>query len=56
VTAGLHAAALALEYDQSPPLVLAAKLEIFFVTRSLPQVGQDTSCTALMLRTNLSNG
>ena len=38
------------------PPVCAANTDIFFVTCRLPHVGQVTSFTAELLRTNLSNG
>jgi hypothetical protein len=51
----LHAAAvLALVENDPLPAILEANVEIFFFTRSLWQLGQMTSPTALELKTNSS--
>jgi hypothetical protein len=46
----------ALSENEPPPVIFEAKVEIFFFTCRLPQVGQITSSTALELRTSSSNG
>lgn len=44
------------EGNELLPEILEAKVEIFFFTSVLPQVGQITPSTALELRTSSSNG
>jgi hypothetical protein len=45
-----------LSENEPPPVIFEAKVEIFFLTCRLPQVGQVTSSMALELRTSSSNG
>jgi hypothetical protein len=53
----LHAAAeLLLNEKLFPPVTFEAKVESFFLTCGLPQEGQTTSVTVLLLRTSSSNG
>ena len=46
----------ALSEKAPPPVTFEAKVEIFFLTCWLPQVGHITSSMALELRTSSSNG